>query len=474
MVRFYIYTQKACEKGKGQPPDTLLKGITHGMITLEESVPSTQKMNQTLFSVAPDCAPTTKSKRQLRPETPEPEHPPEVLELPRTQYTDETIMFFDIHRCKLDTLYTDQGRCLIKRQNKNMVLCPDLVDINTLPAKMEPGMVLEGLTIIPSAKNTLPTVPREWIAIMRKVFLAFSGVVLNMLSIRKIAGLVEDIPITTNTLAEEIPEYTTPEPAISLQIAKVLNLYKLSPSVLVWFCTMVDMRCRDRSQNYGIKVDLCSCNTTTIRHLDLLGINTISELHIVNMPKLKYLDCQEIAKSCVNGDLRLENLFRDIKIRRGVGKALGETTWNSVKTDLGIWNRFSRFLVPKAKPIGLVHLNLGGLGVVWLNGSIRHPRTIRTNTLIVVDNSGECVVPSSYFDNLMKWIYANVGKAREINIVVAPTQGSPNPNILEVLKTAVVDRRNLHNLERFTLDDVSVPITPLVVKVLDGNQPAPL
>ncbi|OAG30156.1 hypothetical protein NEDG_01739 [Nematocida displodere] len=289
--------------------------------------------------------------------------------------------------------------------------------LSDIPVKIETELEI-GEIVLYAPGSTLATESAK----IAKLLQAFGGVHIKTLYIAffMVVGVAPRLP-------RKIP--------LSLG---TLQIIKTGSPLFKWFCENVDLT---RSTE-DTTVTLLDCDLTTIAPLEQLGIQKISTMQVLDMPKLKKADFH-IPVAGARETLRLRSYPSVMDVPEDIARTITEAPWKMVTLDLGIWDVLSRS-TESGVPVGraeLLTLHVGDLKGFGVNVTSGKHIPMRFK-MVSLCNHEHMSQGAPFIEFVMKWVYANATEAEIVDIRV----GNDKKKDMELVKQ--LEGPSLVNVER--------------------------
>ncbi|OAG31529.1 hypothetical protein NEDG_00004 [Nematocida displodere] len=363
--------------------------------------------------------------------------PPE--QLARTDYTDNTIAFFEKYSAGDLVTRNEFPHIQINRYQPNTIsIHLERVALVDIPEKLEPDLELSMLSIAGSSEQK--DIPNIRI-LLEKIICALRRVWIEELHLTAIYMDQE----TTSPIGLHTP----------LCLFKALDMSHISGPFLEWFCEVVDLGgCTE-----GIEVNVVGCNTPSIACLNKLGISSISNLNISFLQNLQHFDyClpNSAADTC---ELKICNLPRNIGVSAVVAKSLAEGIWLNVEMDMDIWNIICSAAKRKIGVLEELTLNIVFLEDLQadIDPGVRRWLELQAGSIIFWDCTKEKMLKRPFFDAVVAWVRVNASGVMDIEITGINI--TTDPELESLWARTPVDVTGLSNLTTLEVLGVDVPIS---------------
>ncbi|OAG29246.1 hypothetical protein NEDG_01319 [Nematocida displodere] len=360
--------------------------------------------------------------------------------LGHSDYTDRTIGFFEKHSLgRMETERFGSDNLIAKHQTNLIKIKIGAADLEDIPEKIEPGIAFSWLLLLGSTRNKPSTTPKELVARITKLLLAFSEVHVNRLAVTMFRIPQEDLPATAQT--------------IPLSIRTDLWLGRVSPGFLVWFCESVDLS----ACSEGIGVRLFNCETKSIACMENLGIQNLLGLYLSGLHNLERFDYLLPGEGHSKNKLILKGVFDGLQVSIDVAATIVESAWKEVSMDMKVLQSICR-----AAGKGMLVAELIFLSVTDVHSLCFYTdsqQSVRAEILVIEDHTKTDLLSKAFFDSAMEWIYTKTENVQDVYIL---TKDKQTEHALEacLAADALIYIARMPGLKYLVVNDCPVQLHP--------------
>ncbi|OAG29617.1 hypothetical protein NEDG_00750 [Nematocida displodere] len=261
----------------------------------------------------------------------------EAILLNPTEYTAQTLKFFEEYSTGLDRHIVERKVYIMKKQGERVVKLIGDHGVVDIPPQMTPGLEFVSLTITIAVKN-------RTICLLQQLLSSLGPIHADLLSLHSCAH--EGIDLSNAV------DLSTDFQVASVKIS-ALRMVNVSCAVVCLFLA------RTNTSQCVLSLYLdCVDGLTSLGALEAYAdLGTLQGLYLQNMPWLETLDCSLLQQNRVVNCLSLDFSLDHLLISENTKKAIASKPWKEMRC---AWIHWERLNLPDS-PINVEKLSLGGL-----------------------------------------------------------------------------------------------------------------